>query len=523
MTRYFFILKFVLLCLIINNNNNIHAQTPSIVINGIHASASNIANYPYWLNAGSTLEKGNKVIAIPVIQFNINYNQTGKSLAFDSILLITNLQTVPVNKAWKIESVILDTNVTSLTGNIADNWGSQVVITDQTLQGNGTILNPLTISQQGALLGQVLKWNGTQWVPQIDTVYTDVTIKGNGTNTNPIGLAQQGAYNGQVLQWNGTSWTPGKDTVHTDATLKGIGTASNPLGLAQQGASPGQVLTWNGSAWVPQNIGGNQTLDFNLTSNKTSVICAPGYNTNSIPIIISATYISGAGNPVNLSISGLPSGITFNLSPSGGFPSFNSNLTFNVSSSVAIGVYPFVIQANGGISTKSINDTLFVTPLKKVFATPVHNYNGNLGGISGADNICQNAANNASLPGNFVAWLSTSSVNAKDRIGNAVYIRTDNALIAYGKADLLDGSIMNNINKDASGNDVGDWPVWTGTSVNGTVITNKHCNNWTSSSSSYDGWIGNRGSTSSTWTDYMGASGWSGCNTSFGALYCFEN
>jgi hypothetical protein len=50
-----------------------------------------------------------------------------------------------------------------------DNWGSQVVQTTARLSGNGTGGSPLDIAQQGATSGQVLKWNGTTWVPANDT------------------------------------------------------------------------------------------------------------------------------------------------------------------------------------------------------------------------------------------------------------------------------------------------------------------------------------------------------------------
>lgn len=519
--KKFFTLSFILIALFYINAL---AQKPSIVINGSHALAADLAKFPYWLNAGTTLDKGNKVISIPVIQFDISYTTSGKSLVFDSVLAINSLQTVPQNKAWKIESVILDTTVTlnTSTGSGTDNWGSQVVITNSTLEGNGTVLTPLGIAQQGAFIGQVLKWNGTAWLPQTDTVYSDNTIAGYGISTSPVSLAQQGATNGQVLQWNGLSWVPGKDTAHTDITLSGIGTISNPLRINQQGANTGQVLTWNGTSWGPQDVGGNPNLDFDLTSNISSTTSAPNFNTNAVPIVISTTYKSGTGSQVALSITGLPAGVTANFSPSGGFPSFNSNLTFDIDGSVSTGSYPIVVTATGGIANKTLNLTLNIMPLLKVFATANHAYKGNLGGLSGADNICQSEANSASLPGTFKAWLSSSSVNAKDRINDGVYVRTDNAVIAFGIADLIDGSIMNNINKDASGNDVGDWPVWTGTDVNGNSVSSKHCNNWTNATTSYDGWIGSRSAKNSTWTDYGGASGWGGCSTGFGAIYCFQ-
>ena len=49
-----------------------------------------------------------------------------------------------------------------------DDWGAQVAITNPTLAGDGTATNPLKIAQQGATPGQVLKWNGTTWLPQTD-------------------------------------------------------------------------------------------------------------------------------------------------------------------------------------------------------------------------------------------------------------------------------------------------------------------------------------------------------------------
>jgi hypothetical protein len=64
--------------------------------------------------------------------------------------------------------------------------------------------------------------------------------------------------------------------------------------------------------------------------------------------------------------------------------------------------------------------------------------------------------------------------------------------------------------------------MWTGTQANGTLIANAHCNNWTSSSSGFNGRIGDKAVTNSTWTTAYDASGWSGCATTFGRIYCFE-
>jgi len=40
------------------------------------------------------------------------------------------------------------------------------------------------------------------------TIQTDATLSGNGTAETPLQLAQQGATTNQVLKWNGTTWLP---------------------------------------------------------------------------------------------------------------------------------------------------------------------------------------------------------------------------------------------------------------------------------------------------------------------------
>ncbi len=127
--------------------------------------------------------------------------------------------------------------------------------------------------------GQVLKWDGNQWVPADEmsggvgddwgqqTTQTNTTLSGDGTDENPLKIAPQGADAGQVLTWDGTDWKPddlpvasggsgddwGGQTVQSDASLSGEGTTGNPLALAPQGATAGQVLKWDGSEWKPEN------------------------------------------------------------------------------------------------------------------------------------------------------------------------------------------------------------------------------------------------------------------------------
>ncbi len=171
---------------------------------------------------------------------------------------------------------------------LGDDWGTQVTVTGTALTGDGTLASPLNLSKQGATNGQVLKWNGTAWVPGNDatgngggsgddwgaqTAVTGAAITGDGTVASPLNLAKQGATAGQVMQWSGTAWVPGDvvasgddwgtQTTAVAPALTGDGTIASPLNLAKQGAATGQVLKWTGAAWAPANdqvgTGGNTT------------------------------------------------------------------------------------------------------------------------------------------------------------------------------------------------------------------------------------------------------------------------
>ena len=64
----------------------------------------------------------------------------------------------------------------------------------------------------------------------------------------------------------------------------------------------------------------------------------------------------------------------------------------------------------------STSDTMqIISTYRKVFVTSI-GYDGNLGGLAGADAKCMTRAAAGNLSGTYKAWLSSSTVNAKDRI-----------------------------------------------------------------------------------------------------------
>ena len=126
---------------------------------------------------------------------------------------------------------------------------------------------------------------------------------------------------------------------------------------------------------------------------------------------------------------------------------------------------------------------------------------GNLGGLAGADNLCQTLAQAAGFgaPKTWRAYLSTQAadgqpaVNARDRIGKGPWQNVKGVVIAKDVADLH--SANNNLNKQTAlsekgevVNGAGDTPnrhdVLTGSQADGTAFAageDRTCKNWTSS------------------------------------------
>jgi hypothetical protein len=178
-----------------------------------------------------------------------------------------------------------------------------------------------------------------------------------------------------------------------------------------------------------------------------------------------------------------------------------------------------------------------LTKPRKVFTTSAVYQGGKLGGLGGADQICQTHASNAHLNGTFRAWLSDSTGSPLTRMvrGTGDYVLVDGTVVARGWDDLIDGQLVNRINIDETGafhigtggtNCMGGISAWTGTDFNGMQYTptvgnpDDSCGNWsafkTGDKDTY-GLLGNTTESNKTWT--IACSMW--CTES-SALYCLE-
>src|SRR5438046_556790 len=92
-----------------------------------------------------------------------------------------------------------------------------------------------------------------------------------------------------------------------------------------------------------------------------------------------------------------------------------------------------VLPALCGASTAAATDAIFLNgfELPNVAFVTSTTQTGNLGGLAGADAICQSRAANAALSGTYRAYLSTSVTDALSRIDRAGgWVRVDGLPVA---------------------------------------------------------------------------------------------
>lgn len=163
-----------------------------------------------------------------------------------------------------------------------------------------------------------------------------------------------------------------------------------------------------------------------------------------------------------------------------------------------------------------------VKEFRRVFITSAK-FSANLGGSEGANQKCQGAAEAASLPGQYRAWLSTSTESPMASFTQSLvpYQRLDGAIVAMNWADLIDNDIVSPINLTelktfVPGTACNVHNVWTNTNANGQVYNPQNsCTDWTETSSSTIG--GNPSESAPAWSH--------GCSVSCSeqaSLYCFE-
>ena len=163
---------------------------------------------------------------------------------------------------------------------------------------------------------------------------------------------------------------------------------------------------------------------------------------------------------------------------------------------------------------EACQETVFVFVTKAAFQ-------GNFGGLAGADARCQSAARSAGLPGIFRAWLSTHNQPAGARLvhKNVPYVMPGGIKVAENYRDLTDGLLAHPIDRTEYGEAVlSPFLARTATTPDGQALT-PTCSDWTSRRR-YDG--GAWGATDATTSAWSRTGVFPGRCDYLAHLYCLE-
>lgn len=219
--------------------------------------------------------------------------------------------------------------------------------------------------------------------------------------------------------------------------------------------------------------------------------------------------VSGGGSP-QISVDG--GAWTTNTSISPG-QTLQIRLTSSASASTVLSAVVVIGTTTGTtwtVTTKASNTRIFSTS---------GTYTGNLGGLSGADTICNSAAAALSYGGYWMALLSDSVSSAKDRLSISYpVVKASNTATTIAGANLWSGGLSN-----AVGAGSGTWTGMDSSGTNYNAYTGNggtaagYCNDWANGSSSYYGVRGIDNQTDSGWLIYYSQL----CNN-INLIYCIE-
>jgi hypothetical protein len=213
---------------------------------------------------------------------------------------------------------------------------------------------------------------------------------------------------------------------------------------------------------------------------------------------------------------------------------------------VALAVAATCLAACGGSNTGPSQ-----TSAMSFFVTSATSTTGNLGGLRGADALCQRLAYAAGAGAKiWHAYLSVERdidngnqpTNARSRIGNGPWVNAKGTLVASNLAELHARTGNSTVFIDEKGQPInGQWPgspspvehdIMTGSAADGTLLTGLTCGDWTSDSTTTLGQVGHSdglgpgGSTTGALPSWNSAHTNQNCSNTAprggaGRIYCF--
>jgi hypothetical protein len=165
----------------------------------------------------------------------------------------------------------------------------------------------------------------------ITSVSTNATLSGNGTTGSPLTIAQQGATSGQVLKWNGTTWLPSTDN---NTTYTG-GTGIDVTGTIITNTAPNinQTISTTGAAGNITLSNGGGTLNLNVNdadANATNEIQTLSYSPPNLSLSLGGGSVAIPQGTVTGTV------INNNLPKGNGTTALQSSLTYDDGTTVSI-------------------------------------------------------------------------------------------------------------------------------------------------------------------------------------------
>jgi hypothetical protein len=408
---------------------------------------------------------------------------------------------------------------------------------DLTLNANGQFAFPTPLAD-GAAYAITVKQNPTdKW--QTCTVSTVAGGDASGTiqaanvtnvavvcktTTFPLNVKVTGLQGGGLVVQNNAA---NDLAIATDGTFPfaGFVESGSPYALTvkTQPARPTQTCTFGAGVGAGTGVvaGGAVTVDLTCTTDAS---------------VIGGTLTGLRGNGLVLQ-NNLGDDLVLNAAQNGPFR-FATKVLSGGNYAVSVKTQPngvagetCVVNLGSGPVLNTDIATVKVTcqTSKTVFVTSTL-YNGDLGGLAGADAKCQARAEAAGVAGNYKAWLSDATGSPATRFAPSAvpYTLVDGTVIANNWADLIDGNLVAKISKTELGGAVpvgntvcggGGFPtVWSNTTASGALRSaGGSCANWTSLGAQGAAW-GNAGLSTSGWSDWCSG----GECSSKSPIYCFQ-
>lgn len=176
----------------------------------------------------------------------------------------------------------------------------------------------------------------TGFMPTTGPIGTVVTI--TGTNFDAI---NPGA---NVVRFNGTAAVVSSASVTKLTVVVPIKATTGPISVTTQG----------GSATSSTNFTVQAQQDFDISLSATSVQ-APQAGNGSVRVSLVSTGLSSYAQNVNLSVTGLPSGVTYQVSQALLYLNHDVILTFVTNGATAAGTYPVTIQGAGPVDLNTVS------------------------------------------------------------------------------------------------------------------------------------------------------------------------